>query len=81
MYNYEIMVKTIWTENDTEIICKNYLNGIDYISTSKFLPHLKINSIKMKYANCLYLKEGNVKGSLNNCSLLHIIIWNKLVYK
>jgi hypothetical protein len=73
------MVKTRWTENDNEVVCKNYLAGIDYKITAETLPHLKINSVKLKYQNCLYLKSGNVKGSLNHASKIHIKIWNKLL--
>jgi hypothetical protein len=73
------MVKTPWSENDCYIVSKNYLEGIDYISTAKILSHLKLCSVKMKYQNCLYLHRGNVKGSLQHASKIHKNVWNKLV--
>ena len=73
------MVKTKWSEKDNEIVSKNFLAGIDYQTTAKNLPHLKIGSIIMKYKNCLYLQKGNVKGSLQNASSKHKEIWKKIV--
>jgi hypothetical protein len=32
----------------------------------------------MKYKNCLYLQQGNVKGSLKNVSKQHQEVWKKL---
>ena len=73
------MVKTLWSEDDNEIVCKNYLEGVDCATTAEILPHLRLSSIKMKYKNCLYLQYGNVNGSLANASKMHRKIWNKLV--
>ena len=73
------MVKTPWTENDNYIVSTNYLAGIHYKDTAKILPHHKIHSIKLKYKNCVYLHHGNIDGSLDHASKMHIQVWSKLV--
>lgn len=73
-----IIAKMKWSENDNLIVSKSFLEGKDYRITSKLLPHLKERSIFMKYKNCLYLQQGNVKGSLKNVSKQHQEVWKKL---
>lgn len=68
-----------WSINDNQLCILGYCSGYSYIYVHrKWLSHIKISSIKMKYANCLYLKDGNVKGSLKNCSKIHCKLWKSI---
>lgn len=72
------MGKTKWTRNDNYVVTKNYLAGISYEITANILQHLKKNSIRLKYNNCLYLERGDVSGSLNHASSMHKEVWKEL---
>jgi len=67
--------KHTWTEFETSVTVLGYLNHIDYKQLSKRLPGIPLNSIKMKYQNCLYLQKGNIKGALSKCSKMHSEVW------
>ena len=71
----KIGTKHTWTEFETSITVLGYLNDVDYKQLGKRLPGIPLNSIKMKYQNCLYLEKGNIKGALSNCSKLHREVW------
>ena len=71
----KIGTKHTWTEFETSITVLGYLNHIDCKQLSKRLPSIPLNSIKMKYQNCLYLQNGNIKGALSNCSKMHREVW------
>ena len=66
---------TVWTEHDTYIVCFGYKNKLSAKDIQKILPHLTVNSIKMKYSNCLFLDKGN--GSLCNTSKMHRNVWDR----
>jgi hypothetical protein len=72
------MGKTKWTRNDNYVVTKNYLAGISYEITANVLQHLKKNSIRLKYNNCLYLERGDVSGSLKHASSIHKEVWKEL---
>jgi hypothetical protein len=72
------MEKTKWSRNDNYVVTKNYLAGISYEITANVLPHLKKNSIRLKYNNCLYLDRGDVSGSLKHASRMHMEVWKEL---
>lgn len=67
-----------WTKEDNIICSSLYLCGIKYDEAYKILNHIPINSVKMKFANSLFLDKGNVPGSLSNCSKEHIKIFNEI---
>jgi len=68
---------TNWTDHDTYIVCYGYKNNLSAKDIQKILPHLTVNSIKMKYSNCLFLDKGNVKSSLYNASKMHRNVWDR----
>lgn len=74
------MAKHTWSYADTYFITLSYKNGTSYKDISLVMPHLKQNSIRMKYKNCLYLEKGNVRGSLKNASKEHKKVW-EILYK
>ena len=67
--------KYTWTKNDNIICSICYLQNKTYIQTHLLSPHISLNSINMKYKNCMYLDKGKINGSLENCSKLHKEIW------
>ncbi len=69
-------MKYKWTKYDNLIVSLCFLRNIDINVVKNILPQIPLNSIKMKYANCLYLQQGNVNGSLTNVSKTHEEIWN-----
>ena len=70
--------KYSWSESDNIICSLCYLQNFSYEKTKIILNHIPLNSIKMKYKNCLFLDKGNIKGSLPHCSEMHKKIWEKL---
>ena len=70
--------KFSWTEADNLNCTLYYLNNITPNKAHNLMPHIPLNSIKMKYKNCLYLERGNVKGSLSHVSKMHNKIWCEL---
>ena len=74
----QIGKKHTWTKFETSITVLGYLNHVDYKLLSKRLPGIPLNSIKMKYQNCLYLHKGKIKGALSNCSKMHHEVWNSV---
>ena len=71
--------KYYWSELDNINCSLYYLQGFTCNKAHSLLPHISLNSIKMKYSNCLYLDKGNVKGSLLHCSKIHKKIWDNLI--
>ena len=67
-----------WTKEETILICELYKQNKTIKEIYDKLSYIKLNSIKMKYANCIYLDKGNIKGSLNHVSNMHKNIWDKL---
>ena len=76
--NLEETDKHIWTEDETKIFCKMYIDSKTPEEIYTKLSNIKLSSIKMKYSNCLYLDKGDVKGSLVNVSKLHSKIWQEI---
>ena len=67
-----------WTYEDNLIISLCYKKNRDIDYAHRLCPHISKNSIKMKYANCLYLEHGNVVGALSGISKMHENVWNIL---
>jgi len=76
--NIEETEKHNWTEDETKIICKMYIENKTPDEIHTKLSNIKLSSIKMKYNNCLYLDKGDVNGSLKNVSKLHSKIWQEI---
>ena len=70
--------KYTWTESDNIICSLSYLQNYSIEKTHSLLSHIPLNSIKMKYKNCLYLDKGEQKGALANFSKQHSEVWNKI---
>ncbi len=73
------MNKYKWTEYDNLIVSLCFIRNMDINYVAILLPQIPLNSIKMKYANCLYLQQGNVKGSLWSVSKTHKKTWDIIV--
>lgn len=71
-------MKYKWSYEDNVIITLAYINKCSIECAQKLLSDITYNSIKMKYANCLYLEKGLVKGALSNISKQHQQIWDLL---
>jgi hypothetical protein len=71
-------IKHKWTEVETRFTTLGYLNNVDPKVISKVLPNIPLNSIKMKYQNCLFLDKGDIHSSLCNYSKLHYEVWNSI---
>jgi hypothetical protein len=67
-----------WSYDDNLIITLCYKRNRDIDYAHRLCPHISKNSIKMKYANCLYLEQGKVNGALEGVSKTHEKIWNIL---
>jgi hypothetical protein len=66
-----------WTISDDRLCAYLYIRGETFQNAHRLLPHIPINSIKMKFQNCLFLDRGNVRNSLSNCSRQNIRIFNE----
>jgi hypothetical protein len=77
-FYYIVKMKHTWTKKDNIVCSVGYIFGLSSNQMHRQLPHIKFNSIKMKYQNCLYLKRGPVRGSLKNCSKAHRNVWLNL---
>jgi hypothetical protein len=80
MSNPELIIETQheWTKEETNLICELYKQNKTIKEIYDKLSYINLNSIKMKYANCIYLDKGNIKGSLNHVSKMHKKIWENL---
>ena len=67
-----------WTREENIICSYGYLQKHSCEKIQSLLTNISLNSIKMKYQNCLFLDKGPVKNSLKSCSKLHINIWEIL---
>jgi hypothetical protein len=67
-----------WSYAETKIVCEMYINNKTPGEIKEKLPQIKLNSIKMKYANCIFLDKGDITGALNGATKLHKQIWNEL---
>jgi hypothetical protein len=74
-----ISQKHSWTREDDIIATQCYKQRLSISEASQQLPHIKIKSIQMKYANCKYLEYGPGRGALAHCSQKHRSIWNELL--
>lgn len=70
-----VVLKHEWTDEETKRFCEMYKNNNTLQQIHNEFLHIKLNSIKMKYANCLYLDKGNITGALRNASRMHKKIW------
>jgi hypothetical protein len=73
------MVKYSWSEADNINCSLYYLHGYTPKKAQSLLSHISLRSITMKYANCLYLDKGGVKGSLQKYSKLHKTVWDEIM--
>ena len=73
-----VVLRHEWTDEETRTFCEMYKDNMTVQQIYNMLPHIKLNSIKMKYANCLYLDKGNITGALCNASHMHKKIWVEL---
>ena len=73
-----VMINHEWSYTETKIVCEMYKNNKTPAEIKEKLPQIKLNSIKMKYANCIFLDKGNITGALNGATKLHKEIWNEL---
>ncbi len=68
-------MKYMLTFEDNLIVSECYLKNKTIYECFLLVPHIKINSIKMKYKNCEYLNKNE---GLNHCSKMHIEVWKNL---
>ena len=71
-------LKHMWSRDENTLVTRCYLDGKSVGEAHLLVPHIKINSVKMKYANCLYLDKGPIKTALKNISKEHQDVWNEL---
>jgi len=71
------MGKHKWTREETLIVTIGYLKDQNAQIINMSVPHISLCSVKMKLKNCLYLDNGNVKGSLAHVSNLHKEVWDE----
>jgi L-rhamnose mutarotase len=67
-----------WTRDENILITRAYLDGKSVSEAQLLVPDIKINSVRMKYANCLYLDKGSVRTALKNVSKEHEAVWNEI---
>ena len=70
--------KHIWSREETSLVTRAYLDGKSIQQAHHLVPDIKLTSVKMKYANCLYLDKGPVQTALKNFSKMHADVWNEL---
>lgn len=73
-----ILSKHIWSKDETTLVTRAYLEGKTVEEAHLLVPNIKLSSLKMKYANCLYLDKGPVRLALKNYSKIHKDIWDEL---
>ena len=74
----ETSKKHKWSTFDNIMVTLGYLIGISPYYICYVFHNIPLNSIEMKYKNCLYLEQGNVKGALKHVSKAHKKVWNLL---
>ena len=70
--------KHMWSRVEITLVTKAYLDGKSVSEAHLLVPDIKIKSVKMKYANCLYLDKGAVKSALKNVTKSNTDVWNEL---
>ena len=71
---------TRWTTNDNHIVSVCFMAGMTAKYVQKILPHLSLNSIRMKYANCRFLR-GDAISTLSNVSKEHWRVWQEIAHQ
>ena len=77
-YKMNYSNKHIWSKSETVAVTRCYLDGKTIQQAHLLVPDIKLTSLKMKYANCLYLDKGSVPLALKNCSKMHKDVWEEL---
>lgn len=70
--------KHAWSREETTLVTRAYLEGKSTQQAHHLVPDIKLSSVKMKYANCLYLDKGPVHLALKNYSKMHKDVWDEL---
>jgi hypothetical protein len=73
-----ILSKHIWSKDETVAVTRCYLNGKSIQEAHLLVPNIKLSSLKMKYANCLYLDKGAGPLALKNYCKMHKDVWDEL---
>ena len=71
----ETSKKHKWSTFDNIMVTLGYLIGISPYYIGNMLNYIPLESIEMKYKNCLYLEQGNVDGALKHVSKEHKKVW------
>ena len=72
--------KQIWSRDDTVLVTRCYLEGKSLQETHLIMPDIKLYSLKIKFAGCLYLdkKDSKTRIAIKNVSKLHQDVWDEL---
>ena len=70
--------KHVWTKEENYLVTLSYLNHTPLEDVCLLVPNIKKKSVKMKYSNCLFLEQGQVRSALKNCSKMHKEIFAEL---
>jgi hypothetical protein len=69
--------KHTWSESEDRICAYLYLHGKSFHDAHRFLPHIPIRSIKMKFQNCSFLDNEKDKKSLSHCSKQNVRVFKE----
>ncbi len=70
--------KHVWTKEENYLVTLSYLKQTPLENVCLLVPNIKKKSVKMKYSNCLFLEQGQVRSALKNCSKMHKEIFAEL---
>ena len=72
----ETSKKHKWSTIDNIMVTLGYLIGISPYYICYVFHNIPLNSIEMKYKNCLYLQKGEVEGAFKHVSKEHKKVWD-----
>lgn len=67
-----------WTKQELKIVCFCYMQGLSIEEALLLTDTTDAKSMKMRFANCLYLDKGKVEGSLSHASKAHQEAWKEV---
>ena len=76
--NTQKQPKHKWSKEENYLVTLSYLEKKTLEEACLLVPDIKKKSVKMKYANCLFLEQGQVRSALSNCSKAHKDIFAEL---
>lgn len=76
--NQPKQTKQVWSREETALVTRAYMEGQTMQAAHHLVPDMKLTSVKMKYANCLYLDKGQVPLALKSFTKMHKDVWDEL---